>query len=142
MFNTIQRVLSKLSQNQATRIQDHLMFARGIRGATIVEHNVRTPIIEATVELLGVMVQDNDVPISDIVAVFFTTTNDLNAEFPAVAARETLGWTSVPLMCGHEMTVPGSMEKVVRIMMLVNTPKNQDEINHVYLRGAGSLRSD
>ena len=114
------------------------MFARGIRGATVVENNVKTLIVEATVELLGVMVRDNDVSISDIAAVFFTTTIDLNAEFPAVAARETLGWTTVPLMCGHEMTVPDSMQKVIRVMMLVNTMKNQDEIKSVYLRGAGS----
>ena len=118
------------------------MFSRGIRGATVVESNVKTLIVEATVELLGVMVRDNNVSISDIAAVFFTTTIDLNAEFPAVAARETLGWTTVPLMCGHEMAVPDSMEKVIRVMMLVNTMKNQDEIKSVYLRGAGSLRSD
>jgi len=135
MFNAIQQMLGKFSRNQ-------VKFARGIRGATIVESNAKAPIIEATVELLGTMVQDNDVSTSDVIAVFFTTTVDLNAEFPAVAARENLGWTSVPLMCGHEMAIPGSMEKVVRIMLLVNTAKNQNEINHVYLRGAGSLRSE
>ena len=118
------------------------MFSRGIRGATVVERNVKALIVEATVELLGVMVRDNNLSTSDIAAVFFTTTIDVNAEFPAVAARETLGWTTVPLMCGHEMAVPDSMEKVIRVMMLVNTTKDQDEIKNVYLRGAGSLRSD
>ena len=118
------------------------MLSRGIRGATVVEANEKDLIVEATVELLCVMVRDNNLSISDIAAVFFTTTIDVNAEFPAVAARETLGWTTVPLMCGHEMAVPDSMEKVIRVMMLVNTTKDQDEIKNVYLRGAGSLRSD
>ena len=73
---------------------------------------------------------------------YFTTTPDLNAEFPAVTARVDFGWTNVALMCGHEMSVPGSMAMCLRIMLHVNTERAQDEINHIYLRGAAALRPD
>ena len=116
------------------------MFSRGIRGATVVESNVKTLIVEATVELLGVMVRDNDVSISDIAAVFFTTTHDLNAEFPAAAARK-LGWLDIPLLGSLEIDVPNAPQFCIRVMMLINTHKTNTEIKHIYLRGAQDLRN-
>ena len=135
-------MLSKLRWVFSILLPTRVIACRGLRGATVVGSNTKESIVEATVELLTALVEDNQVTISNVVAIFFTTTSDLNAEFPALAARGTLGWTSVPLMCGHEMNVPGSMENVIRIMMLINTDKGQADINHVYLRGAGNLRSD
>lgn len=117
------------------------MWCRGIRGATTVEENTRDAILEATTELLRMVVEANAVDSSDVAYGYFTTTPDVNAEFPAVAAR-MMGWTEVPLLCGHEMSVPGSLPKCLRILLLVNTTKRQDEIVHVYTRGAKSLRPD
>ena len=117
------------------------MLLRGIRGATTVDTNTREAILEATSELLAEMERANGVDRNDVASVFFTTTSDLNAEFPAVAARQA-GWTSVALMCGHEMDVPGSLRSCLRILMHVNTERAPDEIKHIYLRGAEALRPD
>jgi chorismate mutase len=117
------------------------MLCRGIRGATTVEANSREAILEATAELLAAMVKANDVKPEDVASAFFTTTPDLNAEFPALAARR-LGWNDVPLLCGHEMAVPGSLSMCLRILLHVNTDKKANEIVHVYLRGARALRPD
>ncbi len=117
------------------------MLCRGIRGATTVEANSREAILEATAELLAAMVKANDVKPEYVASAFFTTTPDLNAEFPALAARR-LGWNDVPLLCGHEMAVPGSLSMCLRILLHVNTDKKADEIVHVYLRGARALRPD
>ncbi|MGD0205674.1 MAG: chorismate mutase [Dehalococcoidia bacterium] len=117
------------------------MLCRGIRGATTVEANSRETILEATAELLAAMVTANDIKPEDVVSAFFTTTPDLNAEFPALAARR-LGWNDVPLLCGHEMAVPGSLPMCLRILLHMNTDKRADQIVHVYLRGAGVLRPD
>lgn len=115
---------------------------RGIRGAITVESNTREAILEATRELLGEMVRANDIRREDVASAYFTTTTDLNAEFPAVVARNDFGWTNIALMCGHEMDVPGSLRMCLRILLHVNTDKTQDEICHVYLRGAAVLRPD
>ncbi len=117
------------------------MLCRGIRGATTVPANTREAILEATRELLLAMVEANDVRTEDIASAIFTTTPDLTAEFPAVAARE-LGWTHVALLCGHEMSVPGSLPMCLRVLLHVNTDKGQDDIVHVYLRGAKALRPE
>jgi chorismate mutase len=118
------------------------MACRGIRGATTVDGNSRDAILSATRELLDEMVRLNHFRTEDVASAYFTTTPDLNAEFPAVAARDALGWTNVALMCGHEMAVPGSLPMCLRIMLHVNTERGQDEIRHVYLRGAAILRQD
>jgi len=86
------------------------------------------------------MIEANGVVADEVACVLFTTTPDLNAEFPAKAARELPGWSGVALLCGHEMDVPGSLPRCLRILMLVNTEKGADEIVHVYLRGAEELR--
>lgn len=115
---------------------------RGIRGATTVENNTREDIIAATEELLGEMIVRNDIESSEVASAWFTTTPDLNAEFPAVAARLTYRWSHAALMCGHEMDVPGSLPSCLRILLHVNTPLRQNQIEHVYLRGARVLRTD
>lgn len=117
------------------------MLVRGIRGATTVESNTREDILEAARELLDTIVQANELPHDHVASILFSTTVDLNAEFPAVAARE-LGWTDVALECVHEMNVPGSLPKCLRILMHVNTDKSPGEIQHIYLRGARVLRRD
>jgi len=116
------------------------MQCRGIRGATTVAQNDREHILAATQELLKQMVEANGLHPEDIACVLFTTTRDLNAEFPAVAARE-MGWTTVPLMCGHEMDVPGSLSLCLRVMMMCNTDKQAGEVVHVYTGGATELRT-
>lgn len=117
------------------------MWCRGIRGATTVTDNTREAILAASKELLQKMVEVNDVEIKDIAGILLTTTPDINAEFPAAAARE-LGWTQVALLCGHEMDVPGSLPRCLRVLMLFNTEKSNEEIVHVYLREAQSLRTE
>ncbi|MFA7248930.1 MAG: chorismate mutase [Dehalococcoidia bacterium] len=117
------------------------MLVRGIRGATTVESNTREEILAAARELLDAIVRANDLPHDHVASIIFTTTPDLNAEFPAVAARE-LGWTDVALECMHEMNVPGSLPRCLRILMHVNTERSAAEIQHVYLRGAVVLRRD
>ena len=114
---------------------------RGIRGATTVEANTREAILNEAAALLSALIDANDIRRDDVASVFFSTTPDLNAEFPAVAARQ-LGWTNVALLCGHEMAVPGSLPMCLRILMHVNTAKAQDEIRFVYLQGARALRQD
>jgi chorismate mutase len=114
---------------------------RGIRGAITVEHNTRESILAASKELVQQMIAANDVNVDDIAAVWFTTTSDLNAEFPAVAARE-LGLSKTALLCGHEMDVPGSLPSCLRVMMLVNTEKKNDELVYVYLKGTEALREE
>jgi chorismate mutase len=115
------------------------MYCRGIRGATTVEHNDREEILSATTELLQLMIRQNDLQTEDIASAIFSLTEDLDAEFPAVAARR-LGWTKVPLMCTREIPVPGSLARCVRVLLHVNTTRSLSEIQHVYIRGAVNLR--
>lgn len=116
------------------------MWCRGVRGAITVEENTSEAILKATRELITEVMQRNHFRIEDLVSAFFTTTQDLNAEFPAAAARQ-LGWTNTALMCGHEMNVPGSLPMCLRVLLHVNTDKGSDEIQHVYLKGAENLRA-
>ena len=117
------------------------MWCRGIRGAITATENTEESILEATTELLQQLIRANDIQTEQIAAATFTTTVDLNAEFPAVAARK-LGWVDTALICGHEMDVPGSLKKVIRVMVLVNTEKDAKEIRHVYMKEARQLRPD
>ncbi len=116
-------------------------YCRGIRGATTVETNTREAILEGTRALLLQIIEANGVRPEDIGSAIFTTTPDLNAEFPALAARE-LGWHDVALICGHEMAVPGSLDRCLRILIHWNTPKAQNEIVHIYTKGAKNLRPE
>jgi chorismate mutase len=116
------------------------LWCRGIRGAITVPANNKESIIAASKELLKEMVQANGIELDEVAAIFFTTTSDLNAEFPAAATRE-LGWPQhLALLCGHEMNVPNSLPRCLRILMLVNTEKGTEEIKHIYLREARGLK--
>jgi chorismate mutase len=116
-----------------------LIYCRGIRGATTVTENTRAEILSATTELLQLIIRQNDLKSEDIVSAIFSLTEDLDAEFPALAAR-TLGWTEVPLLCAREIPVPGSLGKCIRVLLHVNTTRSQAEMRHVYIRGAVNLR--
>jgi chorismate mutase len=112
----------------------------GIRGAVTVRANTKRDILAAAKRLLTEMSKANKVEIKDIAAIFFTTTPDINAEFPAAATRE-LGWPSnLALLCGHEMDVPDALPRCLRVLMLVNTERELEEIMHVYLGEAKTLK--
>ncbi|SMQ82478.1 chorismate mutase [Bacillus sp. OV166] len=115
---------------------------RGMRGAITVNLNTEEAIITATEELLEKIIEENHIQPELVASVFISTTEDINAVFPAKALRKFEGWTYVPVMCMQEMPVPDSLKMCVRIMMHVNTTQSQEEINHVYLKGAKVLRPD
>jgi chorismate mutase len=118
---------------------------RGIRGATTATANTAEAINEATEELLKELVHLNDLDPNDIACAFLTTTADLDAEFPAHAARR-LGWTQVALLCGHDMNVTGANPRAVpmciRVLVLYNTPRPQTAMRFAYLRGAQAILAD
>ena len=117
------------------------MPVRGIRGAIDVARNEREEILSKTGELLRALVQANRVKADDVAAAIFSLTPDLDAEFPAIAARR-MGWTDVPLMCAAELDIPQGMKKVVRILPLVNTSVPPKKIKHQYLGKTPALRPD
>lgn len=118
------------------------MSVRGIRGAITVDVNEEQPILQATAELLSGIVRANGIVPDDIASVFVTVTGDLDATFPARAIRAMAGWDLVPLMCALEVPVKGSLAKCIRLMVLVNTEKAQEQVEHVYLGSAKALRPD
>jgi chorismate mutase len=122
-------------------MEEQLMWVRAVRGATTVENNSAADILEATAELLMKAVEVNGINPEDIISIIFSVTGDLDAAFPAAAARE-LGWTGIALMCTNEIPVPGSLEKCIRVLIHINTDKKNEEIKHVYLREARILRPD
>jgi chorismate mutase len=114
---------------------------RAIRGAVQVDANESAAILDGTSELVTEVMTRNKLTPDDVISVVFTATPDLNAEFPALAARK-LGFQDVPLLCGTEIDVPGAMPHVVRLLMHVETPSPRSAVQHVYLRGAAALRLD
>jgi chorismate mutase len=114
---------------------------RAIRGAVQVDADERAAILEGTTELVSEVMGRNGLVTDDVISVLFTATQDLSAEFPALAARK-LGFQEVPLMCATEIPVPGALPRVVRLMMHVETGLSRREVQHVYLRGAAALRLD
>lgn len=131
-----------MNPNGASPLAEQRPFAcRGVRGATTVSRNDPEEILEATRELLHTVMRVNDMEIEDIASIYFTTTVDLNAVYPAVAARQ-LGMFDTALICGHEMQVPGSLPLCIRVLIHWNTTRTQKEVGHVYLREAKSLRPD
>ena len=117
------------------------MACRGVRGATTVENDTREEILAATRQLLALVIRLNGIEPADVGSVIFSTTTDLNAEFPALAARQ-LGWVDTALLCTHELDVPGSLRKCIRVLVHWNTDKPASEIHHVYIREAVRLRPD
>lgn len=117
------------------------MKCRGVRGATTVEANTRDEILMNTRQLLALMIRANGIEPEDVASAMFSVTSDLNAEFPALAARQ-LGWLDVPLLCTYEVDVPGSLRRCIRIMIHWNTEVPQHEIRHVYIKDATRLRPD
>jgi chorismate mutase len=114
---------------------------RGIRGATSVDANNGDTIVAATRELLTRIVTANDVKMEDVASVIFTATPDLDAAYPALAARE-MGWSNVPLLCMQEMAVVDSLPRCIRVLLLWNTDRSADQVQHVYLHQARVLRPD
>jgi chorismate mutase len=112
---------------------------RGIRGATTVRANERAAILAATRELLEHIARLNGLDPADVASVWFTTTPDLDAEFPAFAARE-IGWQDVPLICGQEIPVAGALGGCVRVLVHWNSDRAQRDVRHVFLHGARALR--
>ena len=117
------------------------MTCRGIRGATSVQTNDAPSILAATRKLLEEIVAANDLAVDDLASVIFTATPDLDAAYPARAARD-LGWTSTPLLCMQEMVVAPSLPRCIRVLLHWNTDRSSDQIRHVYLGRARSLRPD
>ena len=115
---------------------------RGIRGATTVSANKTEIILSATKELLSEIFKANPtLKKEDLAAVWFTVTDDLDAVYPAEAARQ-MGWKFVPLMCAQELRVPGGLRKCIRVLLFWNTDLSQESIVHKYLRGTVALRPD
>ena len=117
------------------------MLCRGVRGATTADANTREAILAATRQLLALMIRINGIEPEDVGSAIFSLTRDLDAEFPALAARQ-LGWLDVPLLCTYEVDVPGSLRRCVRVLMNWNTDKPQREVHHVYVKDAVKLRPD
>lgn len=117
------------------------MACRGVRGATTADANTSEEILKATRQLLALMIRQNGIAPDEVASAIFTTTHDLDAEFPALAARQ-LGWLDVALLCMNELDVPGGLKQCVRILIHWNTDKPADQIIHVYIKGAKLLRPD
>ena len=116
------------------------MRLRALRGAITVDHNEADAILEATEELVRAVMDRNGLHPDQMVSCIFTCTDDLDAEFPAVAARR-VGLSAVPLLCAREMGVPGSLPRVIRLMLHCYAEAEQP-VQHVYLRDAVALRRD
>ncbi len=116
-----------------------MTVCRGIRGATIAEENKAEAIYAATRELLDGLIDANGITEREVAAIYFTMTPDLNAGFPAVAARQA-GWNNTALMGGTEIAVPGSLSKCIRILILFNTDKEPQDLVNLYLNGTEVLR--
>jgi chorismate mutase len=117
------------------------MSVRAVRGAIQVDEDERSQVLDATTELIRAVLERNGLTSEDLISVVFTATPDLTSEFPAYAARQ-LGFVDVPLMCATEISVPGAMPRVVRLLAHVETDLARADVHHVYLRGAAALRRD
>lgn len=117
------------------------MATRAIRGATQLDEDTREHMLERVAEMVSDVMESNGLDVDDVISVIFTATSDLVSEFPAYAARR-LGFGEVPLICARELEIEGSLPRCVRMMAHVETDLPRDEITHVYLHGAASLRRD
>jgi chorismate mutase len=116
-------------------------IVRGVRGATTCSKDSPEEINEATQELLSAMMKSNDLEHDDVISVVFTTTTDLTSAFPATCARG-IGFGDIPLLCASEIDVPDSKRHCIRVLMHVYTTRARNDVRHVYLRDAQSLRDD
>jgi len=114
---------------------------RGIRGATQIDDNTVGAMEDGVAELCRALSDANGISQDEIVWAIFTVTHDLDADFPARAARVKGGWDRVPMICSREIPVPGSLPRTVRVLIHVDSGKPTD-VKHVYLRGARVLRPD
>lgn len=117
------------------------ILCRGVRGATVARANTAEAVLAATRELLEAVVNANGISIDDVASIFLTTTMDLNATYPALAARQ-MGWNDTALLCAHEIGVPDGMPLCIRVLLHWNTSRSPSEIVHVYLHEAQRLRPD
>src|SRR5919205_1948183 len=117
------------------------MRLHALRGATTVHANEADAILDATDTLMRAVLDRNELTAEDLVSCIFTLTEDLDAEFPAVAARR-IGLNTVPLLCAREIPVPGSLPQVVRVLLHCYAPAEAAPAKHVYLREAAALRRD
>lgn len=115
---------------------------RGIRGATTVHEDSEAPILRETEKLLREMITKNHVGAEEVTSILISVTQDIKGAFPAKALRNIDGWNYVPIMCMQEIPVPNSLEKCIRVLMTINTEKEQKEIHHIYLENAVQLRPD
>ncbi|MEI4768388.1 chorismate mutase [Psychrobacillus sp. FJAT-51614] len=115
---------------------------RGVRGAITVTEDSNEEVLLETARLAKEMARANNIDPDTIASVIISTTTDISSAFPARAVRSIEGWTYVPVMCTHEMNVPGALEKCIRLLMHINTDKTQKEIQHIYLNEAVQLRPD
>lgn len=130
-----------ISYKMREEMECQALMVRAVRGATTVDSNSEQEILEHTAALLQEMVAQNGIETDDIISVLFSVTKDLNAAFPAVAARK-LGWNRIALMCTYEMDVPGSLPNCIRVLMQINTEKKNSELKYIYQREAVKLRPD
>jgi chorismate mutase len=117
------------------------MACRGIRGAVCASSNSPDAILSATRLLLEKVTEANGLSVDDVASVIFTATPDLNAAYPARAARE-MGWVNTPMLCVQEMVVHPSLTRCIRVLIHWNTDKGASEIRHIYLGAATALRPD
>jgi chorismate mutase len=114
---------------------------RAVRGATTVEADTSEAITERVVALLEQILDRNGLGEDDIISILFTATEDITSTFPATAAR-SMGLGAVPLICARELSITGSVQRCIRVMLHVTTERPRSEIHHVYLEGAQGLRDD
>ncbi len=116
------------------------MPTRGVRGATTVDRNEAADVVGRTDELLRILVASNGILPEDLASILFTVTDDVDAEFPAKAVRSMPGWEEVPLLCAREIPVAGALGGCIRVLLLWNTDRAQNEVRHAFVRGARRLR--
>jgi chorismate mutase len=114
---------------------------RGARGAIQAKENSRDSILTAAEQLMRALIEANGIRSEEVASVFFTVTPELDAAFPA-AVRDVIGWNLVPFLCGGEIPVPGSLERVIRVLVLFETDRSQEEVSHQYLGATAQLRPD
>jgi chorismate mutase len=117
------------------------MTVRAARGAITVDQDSREAVLAATERLLGEILQRNGLHAADVISIVFTATDDIRSAFPAQAARR-MGLRSVPLLCARELAVDGAIPGCIRVLVHFHTDRAPEEVGHVYLEGARSLRDD